>query len=94
MGSDMFLFSRLQWAAALYPNIRNKKKNETVNASFATTQFLPPTLHFEAEKRAMASLPDQQHSLDWGENRDWEDWEAVIMESHDVWLEPLDKWQH
>lgn len=73
---------------------QQKKEKETVNTSFANTQFLLLLLNFDAEKRAMASLRDQLHTIDWGENRDWEDWEAVIMESHDIWLEQLDEWQH
>lgn len=78
------------WAAALCPNIRNPKKRKKKSECLICHN----TLHFEAEKRAMASLPDQRHSLDWEENRDREDWEAVIMESHDIWLKQLDEWQH
>lgn len=51
----------------------------TVNASFASTRTPPP---------------HPQHSPDWEQNRDWEDWEAVIMESHDIWLDRHDGWQH
>lgn len=87
MGSFMFFFSRLWWAAAFYPNTRNlKKKSERL--------ICYDTLHFEAEKSAMASLPDQQHSLDWEEDRDGEDWEAVITDSRSIWLKRLDEWQH